>query len=339
LSRSATASPAPRRVRRLCALSLVLALSGAGGCAGIEPLSASLPDDAPDAVELRETPFFPQEDYQCGPASLASVLAAAGVRVLPEELSREVYLPARRGSLQAELLGAVRRRGLLAYVLPPDGAALFAEVAAGTPVLVLLNLGVESYPLWHYAVVVGFDRRRGEVILRSGRTQRAQWSWRRFERSWGLADRWAMAALLPGVMPAEPAALNHVGGCAGLEAAGQLDPARVCYDAAARRWPEQPLAQLGLGNVYYASGAPAAAAAAYRRAVALAPQDGIARNNLAQALLDSGCRAAALVEARRALELARGTPFERDVLDTLQAIEAAPSSGDPSCRAPAAAAP
>jgi tetratricopeptide (TPR) repeat protein len=337
LSRSATASPGPRRARRLRALSLVLALSGTGGCASIEPLSASLPDDAPDAVELRETPFFPQEDYQCGPASLAAVMAAAGVRVSPDELTREVYLPARRGSLQAELLGAARRRGLLAYVLPPDSSALFAQVAAGTPVLVLLNLGVESYPLWHYAVVVGFDRRRGEVILRSGRTERARWSWRRFERSWGLADRWAMAALLPGAMPAEPAALNHVGGCAGLEAAGQLDPARACYEAAARRWPRQPLAQLGLGNVYYARGVPAEAAAAYRRAVGLAPEDGIARNNLAQALLDSGCREAALIEARRALELTRGTPLEQEVLDTLQAIEAAPSSGDQSCRAPAPA--
>jgi hypothetical protein len=329
-----TAARGRRRIRRLGALCLILALSGAGGCASVEPLSASLPRGAPDAVELDETPFFPQEDYQCGPASLAAVLATAGVQATPDELAREVYLPARQGSLQAELLGAVRRRGLLAYVLPPGGSALFGQVAAGTPVLALLNLGVESYPIWHYAVVVGFDRRREEVILRSGRTQRASWSWRRFERSWRLADRWAMVVLAPGVMPAQPVVLNHLAGCAGLEAAGQLDPAGTCYEAAAKRWPELALAQVGLGNVAYARGAYIEAVAAYRRAAILAPQDGIARNNLAQALFDAGCREAALTEAQRARELTRGTPLEQDVLDTLLAIEAAPFPGERACRAP-----
>ena len=337
MTRNLTAAPARRRVRHLGAPCLLLALAGVAGCASVEPLSASLPGGAPDAVELDETPFFPQEDHQCGPASLATVLASAGVQTAPDELTREVYLPARQGSLQAELRAAVRRRGLLAYVLPPEGSALFGQVAAGTPVLVLLNLGVESYPIWHYAVVVGFDRQRDEVILRSGRTERASWSWRRFERGWRLADRWAMAVLTPGTMPAPPVALNLLAGCAGLEAAGQVHPAGRCYDAAANRWPEQALAQLGLGNVAYARGAFVEAVVAYRRAVGLAPQDGIARNNLAQALLDAGCRDAALAEARRARELALGTPLEQEVLDTLRAIEAAAPAGPRACRAPAPA--
>jgi len=46
------------------------------------------------AVELDQSPFFPQEDFQCGPAALATTLNAVGIGVTPEELARQVFLPA-----------------------------------------------------------------------------------------------------------------------------------------------------------------------------------------------------------------------------------------------------
>ena len=45
----------------------------------------------PSTLELRDTPFFPQEEYQCGPAALATVLAASGVAVSPDDLTGKVY--------------------------------------------------------------------------------------------------------------------------------------------------------------------------------------------------------------------------------------------------------
>jgi len=295
-------------------------------------LSDVLPQSMPGRVELTGTPFFPQEDHQCGPAALATVLAASGQHVSPDELAREIYLPARHGTLQAELLGGIRRRGLLAYVTPGRASAVFDEVAAGHPVLVLLNLGIKAYPIWHYAVVVGFDRRHDDVILRSGRTERATMSWWRFEGSWSRAGNWAVVVLAPGAMPAAPVALSYVSACAGLEAAGQLVPAGTCYDAASRRWPDDALAQLGRGNVAYAQGDLPAAVAGYRNAVRLAPTNGIARNNFAQALHDAGCRDAALSQVQRALKLLAGTPLEPDVRATQRAIlAAAPKSGADGC--------
>jgi hypothetical protein len=59
---------------------------------------------------------------------------------------------------------------LIPYVLEPEVTALAAELAAGRPVLVLQNLGLERAPVWHYAVVDGIDQ--GDVILRSGTQQR-----------------------------------------------------------------------------------------------------------------------------------------------------------------------
>src|SRR5262249_33165121 len=67
------------------------------GCASFTPQTEALaegwPEGLPRAHELTEVPFFPQSDYQCGPAALATVMVAAGVKVTPEELVPEVYLP------------------------------------------------------------------------------------------------------------------------------------------------------------------------------------------------------------------------------------------------------
>ena len=58
----------------------------------------------PQQVELKAIPFYPQETHQCGPASLAMVLNAGGVKITPQELIPQVYLPQREGSLQVEML-------------------------------------------------------------------------------------------------------------------------------------------------------------------------------------------------------------------------------------------
>ena len=298
----------------------LILLTWLSGCASVAPLGAVLPPDSPAQMELAGTPFFPQEDNQCGPSALATVLEASGASALPEQLVAEVYLPGREGSLQQELLAAARRRGRLAYVLPADADALLAELRAGRPVLVLQNLGVDAYPIWHYAVVIGFDAKRNEVILRSGRQERLAMSWPRFEGSWRRGGNWAMTVLQPGTLPARASLQAYLDACAGLEAAGMLDSAAAAYSAAAQRWPGSALVELGRGNVAYARSDFTAAVAAYRRGIQLAPSDAAIRNNLAQALLDSGCAEQAFVEAQTAVELARGSVLEVEIRATLDSI-------------------
>jgi hypothetical protein len=48
------------------------------GCAASPPLKDGLPASAPRAIALDATPFFPQEDFQCGPAALATLTRAVG---------------------------------------------------------------------------------------------------------------------------------------------------------------------------------------------------------------------------------------------------------------------
>src|SRR5690348_13414653 len=96
---------------------LLLAWVFLSGCATISKntqsyLSQSPP--IPKAVEVKRVPFIQQTEHQCGPASLAMVLAWAGKPTAADELSREVYTPGKSGTFQEDLLGAARRRGLLA---------------------------------------------------------------------------------------------------------------------------------------------------------------------------------------------------------------------------------
>lgn len=133
-------------------LLLAIGLSALSGCAvGPEHrvlCAAGMP------VELVEVPFFPQEPYQCGPAALATVLVHSGVDVTAEQLVSRVYVPDRQESLQAEILSATRSHGRVPYVMPKTLAPILTELRAGHPVLLLQNLGIDRWPVWHYAAAV-----------------------------------------------------------------------------------------------------------------------------------------------------------------------------------------
>lgn len=291
--------------RRAVAGAMLAAALTLSGCS-INPawrLTKPSPGDAP--VLLAQVPFYPQTQYQCGPAALAAVLGASGVAITPETLAPQVYLPAREGSLQLELVAATRRAGRIPYVVGPGHEALLDEVRAGRPVLLLQNLLTRSVPRWHYAVLVGTDPGRNRVILNSGTERGLAMAAPRFLRTWDWAGRWGLLALRPGELPhhAEPAA--YLAAVADFEAVAGAAAATPAYRAALQRWPDDPRAHLALGNQAYAAGELVAAARQYRAGLARAPADPVLGNNYASVLGELGCRA----EARAALAVARAAAF------------------------------
>lgn len=273
----------------------------------------------PLQVELAGVPFYPQEIHQCGPASLAMLLNAGGVQVTPQQLIAQVYLPGRAGSLQVEMLSATRRNGLLAYRLAPQLADVLAEVAAGSPVLVLQNLALSWYPLWHYAVVVGYDLEREELILRSGLERRQVLPFTTFEYTWARAERWAMLALPPGTLPHTATEAGYVASAVALEQAGHMQGALAAYESGLERWPQNLTARIGSGNAAYAQGDMRRAEVAYRQTTQDHPDSASAFNNLAQVLADQKQFAEALVYAKRAVDL--GGLQQAVARDTLRQIE------------------
>jgi Tetratricopeptide repeat/Peptidase_C39 like family len=299
----------------------VLAAAALSGCASIAPqtkeLSRGIPPGLPEKVELTEVPFFPQLEYQCGPAALATVLASAGVKITPEELVPQVYIPDRKGSLQVEMLAAARRHGMVSYALAPRFEDILREVAAGTPVIVLQNLGVFGSS-WHYAVAVGYDYPFGTLVLRSGTLERDPIPFIAHEMVWMRSGHWAMVAVPPDRIPATAEEKSWLNAIAAFERAGDARGARTAYKTFLGRWPENVNAHVGLANSHHTLGELDEAAAVLREAARREPESVVVLNNLAQTLSDLGRNEEALPFIERAV--AAGGPFAPAVQKTRETI-------------------
>lgn len=306
---------------RVCALLFGALFLSACASAPLQYEDVVASSDYVTPVELTNTPFHPQEDYQCGPAALATVLQVSGVtNTNPDSLKSQIYLPERQGSLQLELLGATRRADRVPYVLEPQLGALLTELYAGNPVLVLQNLGLPRWPLWHYAVAIGYDPSRQEVILRSGETEREIMTLRRFEQTWQMSDYWALVVTEPGVLPASAQPLRYFEAVAPLEAQQRFDAAKRAYQAAADAWPEEATSFLGLGNIAYHQERFDDAEFNYYQALEIEPEQAATYYNLAWALVKQGKSAAARSAAKEAVKLA---PPDSRLAQAEQDIEAA----------------
>lgn len=294
-------------------------LSLLAGCAIFRQMEMpSLPDSLPASHELTEVPFFPQKKYQCGPAALAMAISWSGLPARPEDLVAEVYTPSRKGSLQVAIIAAARRHARLAYEIS-DLKTLFPEIVAGYPVIILQNLSVSWFPVWHYAVVVGYDAARQQIILRSGTTFRKIMPFGVFEKTWARSNYWGIIILQPTQLPALPEEKAYLSAVLGLEKAHHFESAVSGYRTALTRWPQSLAARMGLGNSYYALGDMKNSEFAFRETIRLHPRAGSAYNNLAQILMEQGRYAEAREMARKAVSL--GGPLQAVYRQTLKEIE------------------
>lgn len=267
------------------------------GCSVNPPVRLSGYGNLERAKVSLDVPFFPQTANHCGPAALAAVLGASGVDVTPAQLSQRIYLPKREGSLQIELIATTRVYGRIPFELIPEVDALLAEVDAGRPVLLLQNLGTRTLPVWHYAVLTGYDQHRNDFQLNSGKDQRLWIPAPELLRTWEWGGRWAMVALQPGEFPVPPAAgpqpdpdvARYLRSVADFEAVAGGDAGLPAWLAAARRWPDEPGPALALGNRVYHKGELQEAAFWYDYGLSKQPDNPVLANNLASVLGEAGC--------------------------------------------------
>lgn len=328
-----------RRLADVAARTLVLLLAlgmlaTVGGCAVLAdpPMTAALkaepPPGLPARVEREGVPFYPQTLHHCGPAALATALADVGLPVDLQALADAAYLPAREGSLQGEMIGAARRHGAVATRLPGQLDALLQELAAGHAVLVLQNLGLGFAPMWHYAVLVGYDLPAGQVWLRSGTTRRQAMPMRTFEHTWARGGHWALVLLPPGRLPSTALQTDALQAAVGFERVAAPAQAVQAYASVLQRWPDSLLAAIGLANTSYAAGDAPAAAAALQRA-SLRHDSAVVWTNLARLRLQAGDAAGALAAARQAVQRAARAepawlPAASETLAQTQAAAAPP---------------
>ncbi|WP_375162932.1 PA2778 family cysteine peptidase [Pseudomonas sp. LS44] len=274
-------------------------------------------DRLPQAVELTEVPFFAQDAYQCGPAALATMLGQRGIATTPGQLKPQVYLPQRKGSLKLELVAAARQHGMLVYPLEPNLDALLAQVAADNPVLVMQNLGYDWWPQWHFAVLVGYDRSKQELILRSATTKRWRTDFKTFDNTWRRAERWAVVTLPAERLPAEAELAPWLQAASDLEETGQRRVAERAYRTAAAHWRQESMPVFALGNARYAEGDRNGAEQALRDSVQRQPGFAIGWFNLSEVLNEQGCVKQASAARACAQQLA---PDDKRLATPLEAV-------------------
>ncbi|MDL0430410.1 PA2778 family cysteine peptidase [Marinobacter sp. TBZ242] len=299
-----TISTDPRLLRIVASALLATILVG---CASRpqwpEPDTLDMPPDAEKRVVLDNVPFFAQERYQCGPASLAMMLNSQGLNTNPEVLKELVYLPQRQGSLKVELVAAARAHGLLVYPLDGSLESLLQEVAAGNPVLVMQNLRFGWWPQWHFAVVMGFDAEKRNIILHTDTRDYHEETVEVFTATWQRAENWAAVMLPPDQLPATAEPLPYLMSANDLETTGRTRAATAAYRTAEQAWPDQPAAIMGQGNIAWEQGDLELATRHYQRLTRKFPGVAAGWNNLAHSLAALGCVNAAETAASCAAEI------------------------------------
>jgi hypothetical protein len=304
----------------LCMLALLFLTSS---CATKDVIELKQNASLPKQVELYKTPFFPQEQYQCGPAALATALNAVNIEISPEQLTDEVYIPSRKGSLQIEMLAATRRHGAVAIKIPPTLEAVLQEIAAGNVVVVMQNLGLSWMPSWHYAVLIGYDLDKEMVWLRSGKYKRFEMTMSTFERTWARSENWAFVALPSGKLPITATLDEVIKALVAYEQHATIAARVKAYQAAVKKWPDNFVLLMGLGNSEYEKGNLTSSASTFEQAIKVHPKAASAYNNLANVLLAQKKVKQAESIAKKGLTLAEhDDKLKTQLIQTLAEIQA-----------------
>lgn len=278
---------------------------------------------------IEQVPFYPQQQYYCGPTTLAEVANYHGLPFSPTDIAPLSFVPGLAGSLQIEMVAATRQLGMLAYEQQGSMTLLLSLLAEDIPVIVLQNNSIALLPQWHYAVAIGYDISAQELILHSGVTKNHRLNFATFERTWQRGNYW-MLAMLP--THKTSVLLNpfiYVKACQDLLDTQQSEAGIAAMQSAVKQWPEYWLGYFLLAN-HYLDTQPERAVDWYSQGYQYAKNELSYLNNYAYALGQIQCYAEAKALITQALSLA---PTDANVLDTQQQlILASHKQGQQNCR-------
>jgi len=146
--------------------------------------------DPRPAKIILEVPFFPQETYQCGPASLAGVLNYWRISVTPEEIAQAIYSPSARGTLDLDLVFYGEKKGLKATQYAGSVEDIKKNIDGQVPLIVLVDEGFLAYQKHHFMVVVGYGDQG--LLANSGRERYRFYAWPAFLKTWEKTKNWTL---------------------------------------------------------------------------------------------------------------------------------------------------
>jgi predicted double-glycine peptidase len=150
-------------------------------------------DEIPTSSQIQiieSVPFFAQEDYKCGPSSLAGVLNYWGVNVSSEEIAREIFSESARGTLNIDMFLYAQREGLDTIQYNGNIEDLKKNIDSGYPIIVLVDFGISFFKINHFMVVIGYNDQG--VIVNSGK-QKEKFIYKKdFLKAWGKTNHWTL---------------------------------------------------------------------------------------------------------------------------------------------------
>lgn len=241
-----------------------------------------------------DVPFIAPRSKLCGSSSIEMVssfwqsITSYVPHLSLKELDERTLIPSKGGTLQVELISTARANGLLVYPLEPTFDALFSELSAHHPVIVLVNRSYSWYPLWHYAPITGYDANTQTILMHFGDMPNEAVPIGTFGTLWERSGNWGVVLLPPTELPASATAQKFLSAAYDLEKIGMINEAITSYETAISRWPDYIPILFALGNAYYNSHQISKAEEVYRYILLIDSKYPYALNNLADLLCHTG---------------------------------------------------
>jgi ABC-type bacteriocin/lantibiotic exporter with double-glycine peptidase domain len=139
---------------------------------------------------IENVPFYPQEMFQCGPASLAEVFNFWGVKVSPEEVAQAIYSPSAKGTLNLDMVLYARKKSLKADQYRGSIEDIKTKIDSGYPLIVLVDYGLWVVQQNHFMVIFGY--RDDGFIVHSGKTPNKFLPMGDFFKTWEKTNFWTL---------------------------------------------------------------------------------------------------------------------------------------------------
>jgi TolA-binding protein len=277
---------------------------------------------SPAAKVIENVPIQKWDIKSCGAGSLSSVLQHHGDTMTMDQWQEK--LPKTRGGVMSiDMVLAARERGFDAQLVTGDRDLVEAELLAGRPVILMMQViqaPWKGYDFFHYIVLDGYDPSRRIFRIQFGDGHTRWLLMEAFEHAWSQTK---FATIV--IRPHDPNA-EALRAAVRLEEEGKLALAAHAYREILQKDPKSTLAWTNLGNVEVQAGRRAAAEEAFRKALELDPDSADTLNNLAWLLYEDKRMEEAEPIARKAVAATAPDPWMR--LDTLARILAARGNCD-----------
>jgi predicted double-glycine peptidase len=161
--------------------------------AGCATFTEILPSDA---RTIDQFPYFQQEDFQCGPAALATVINywytknKSNKRLSVETIVGKIYSPSAKGVLGLDLEAYARKLGFNAVQSSGTIEEIKSSIDAKIPVIILVDYGGAFHQQNHFMVAKGYTH--DCIVFNSGRRENLLIPIETLQRIWKKTNFWAL---------------------------------------------------------------------------------------------------------------------------------------------------